>query len=170
MRSILKTLILLWAVVSPSVGAAQIRDSQPTRAQLFSTQEVMEFTLEAPFEQLFAQARQQPEFSVVGSLKYGPADHQAVIDGIQISTRGNTSLQETECEYPKLKLRFGDTSRLVGSPFAGISGVKIGTHCGERADDDFTAGFGRLANEKAVQREAFVYRLLNALEIPTLLA
>ena len=92
---------------------------------------------------------------------------EATIDGV-VSVRGRTSKRETECAFPKLKLRFPAGS---GSPmFGNLKAVKIGTHCGELPDGQLTPKFGRWANEKAPPREAFVYRLLEAVQVPSLKA
>lgn len=130
----------------------------------------LELTLAAPFETLFASTDAEPDHIVVGTLSYrDPLSGEAVsLSGVAVSTRGNTSRQSRECSFPKLKLGFEDAP--AGSVFEGIDSIKIGTHCGERADDELTPKFGRLANEKAPHREALVYRLLRAVSVPTLLA
>jgi hypothetical protein len=46
--------------------------------------------------------------------------------------------------------------------------MRIGTHCGEASDEALSPKYGRLANEKSPQREALVYRLLQAADVPTL--
>jgi hypothetical protein len=48
--------------------------------------------------------------------------------------------------------------------------LKVGTHCADRPDGELTAKYGRWPNEKAVHREAFIYRLLDAMQVPTLKA
>jgi hypothetical protein len=67
-----------------------------------------------------------------------------------------------------LKLHF--TTPPSDGPFAGISSLKIGTHCGDSSGDTLTAKFGRLPNEQSPYREAFIYRLLDVLQVPTLKA
>jgi hypothetical protein len=87
---------------------------------------------------------------------------------VTITLRGNTSRRESECPFPKLKVQLPDG---VDAPlFAGMSAIKIGTHCGEAPDEGVTAKFGRLPNEHSPTRELFVYRLLEALGVPTLKA
>src|SRR5207248_1200706 len=44
------------------------------------------------------------------------------------------------------------------------------THCGESKDNTVTARFGRLPNERSPYREAFAYRLLETVGVPTLRA
>jgi hypothetical protein len=58
----------------------------------------------------------------------------------------------------------------AGTVFDGVDALKLGTHCGDRAEDALTPKYGRLANEQAPPREALVYRLLQAAGVPTLLA
>ena len=47
--------------------------------------------------------------------------------------------------------------------------IKVGTHCGERPDTQRTPK-GRLANDKTPHREAFVYRVLEIVGVPSLKA
>src|SRR5262249_5025705 len=46
----------------------------------------------------------------------------------------------------------------------------IGTHCGDGPDDVLSPRWGRLRNEHSPLREAFAYRLLEALHVPSLKA
>src|SRR5262249_34306613 len=102
-----------------------------------------------------------------GSISYKDAStgKNVTIDGVELSVRGRTSKRETECRFPKLKLRFRDAESVKGSIFSGMKAVKIGTHCGDQADGDLTQRFGRWANEKAPVREALIYRLLDVLGV-----
>jgi hypothetical protein len=54
--------------------------------------------------------------------------------------------------------------------FDGVTSVKIGTHCGDGPDDVLSERWGRLQNENSPIREAFIYRLLEALGVPALKA
>ena len=74
---------------------------------------------------------------------------------VAVSVRGHTSRRETECTFPKLKLKLKE----AGS-------IKIGTHCGEAADEQLIPKYGRLSNEKSPHREALVYDLLRAVDAP----
>jgi hypothetical protein len=115
-------------------------------------------TLEAPLQQLFAKGDEDENFSVPGRLSYkDPSSGADVQRDAQVSVRGHTSRRETECTFPKLKLKFKEGNEL-----------KIGTHCGESADNALSAKYGRLANEKSPYREGLVYRLLQAADVPTL--
>ena len=118
----------------------------------------MALTLEAPLQELFAKGSEDEKFSVPGRVSYkDPSSGVDVRREATVSVRGHTSRRETECTFPKLKLTFKEGDEL-----------KIGTHCGESSDEALSPKYGRLANEKSPQREALVYRLLQAAEVPTL--
>jgi hypothetical protein len=150
----------------------ELHAEQAATNALFSSYDLLEVTLEGPFQELFLKAQQDPDFAVPGSLTYADAKtgQRTTIDGVRISTRGHTSRRESECEFPKLKLQFDDGPDGESSPFAGMKNLKLGTHCGERPDGTLSARYGRWANEKAPHREAFVYRLLDAVNVPSLQA
>jgi hypothetical protein len=136
---------------------------------LFSTDRTVELTLEAPLQEIFDKGASDDKFTAKGVLSYRDPERGSavVIPEVAVSVRGHTSKRETECSFPKLKLEFGDKSARDASIFSGLDRVRIGTHCGENAGEELTRGFGRLANEKSPVREAFVYRLLGAMEVPT---
>ena len=52
--------------------------------------------------------------------------------------------------------------------FAGTGALKFGTHCADLPGEQLTRRYGRLANQQAPLREALVYALLDAVEVPTL--
>jgi hypothetical protein len=140
------------------------------RAGFFSTYQPIEVTVEAPFDDLTARARQNPDYAVEGKVAFMDAGGKRVtMEHVQVSTRGHTSLRESECDFPKLKLDFSQASNVQGSPFAGLKQLKIGTHCSSRPDGQ-SGKYGRWANDKATHREAFVYRLLDVMKVPTLKA
>src|SRR5262249_4790065 len=127
--------------------------------------------LKAPFNDLFRHARTDEEYEVTGTLTYHDNERPVIIDGVTIGVRGNTSRQENECPFPKLKVRLPDAAaRRAAPPFDGPSSIKIGTHCGEAPDDGITIKYGRLPNEHSPAREVFVYRLLEAVGMPALKA
>lgn len=135
---------------------------------LFSSYGPLSVELKAPFGDLFANARDDNDYAVSGSLSYSDANGaRPTIEHIVVGLRGHTSRRETECSFPKLKLSVGSDS---GDPLFGDGKtVKVGTHCDDK-DDGLTPRFGRLANERSPWREAFAYRLLDALGVPTLKA
>ncbi len=140
---------------------------------LFSARTTLDLTLKAPLREVFEQAQDKDNFSARGELGYRDpgSGSDVVISGVELSVRGHTSRRESECPFPKLKLAFGKKeTRRDESIFAGMEGLRIGTHCGENEGEELTSKFGRLANEKSPLREAFVYRLLEAMGVPTLRA
>jgi hypothetical protein len=115
-------------------------------------------TIDAPLEELFQKGAEDEKVSVPGRVTYkDPGSGADVTREAQVSVRGHTSRRETECTFPKLKLKFKEGDVL-----------RIGTHCGEAADETLSAKYGRLANEKSPQREGLAYRLLQAADVPTL--
>jgi hypothetical protein len=137
--------------------------------RIFSSDSTVAFTLEAPLGDLFAAAAADPDAAVAGRIAYADPDGRTmVLRGVRVSVRGHTSQSESECPFPKLALRFDDDPPR-DSPFARLSALKIGTHCGDSAGDRLTRN-NRLPNERSPHREAFVYRVLDVLGIPTLKA
>jgi hypothetical protein len=147
--------VLLFAVLSTST--------------VFSGDQPLRLGLDAPFNDLFDHAKDDT-YSVIGTLTVTEEDRKTTVDGVRIVLRGNTSKLESECQFPKLKLDFPRDRDAALGPLAGLSSLKIGTHCGEETGDRLTQKFGRLANQRSPFREAFVYRLLAALDVPTLQA
>ena len=139
---------------------------------LFSAYDVVDVSIEAPFDELFSAADDNPDYSIKGVVSYADkaSGKQIVIEDVDVSVRGRTSKRESECSFPKLKLRFDASDALDSSVFRGMKAVKIGTHCGETSGDELTTRFGRLANEKSPVREAFVYRLFDVVGVSSLAA
>jgi len=159
----LAVVVALTALASTPASAA------PGPAPLFASADVLPLTLEAPFNDLFEHARTNETYAVSGKLSYTHAGRSITVDGVKITLRGNTSRRETECAFPKLKVQL--PANVDGGPLvAAGDSLKLGTHCGEAADDKLTVKFGRLPNERSPLREAFVYRLLEAVGVPTLKA
>ena len=125
---------------------------------LLNGNDALAVKIEAPLQELFDKGSEDEKFSVPGRVSYkDPVSGADVTRDAQVSVRGHTSRKETECSFPKLKLKFTEGQE-----------IRIGTHCGEAADDTLSAKYGRLANEKSPQREALAYRLLQAAGVPTL--
>ena len=138
---------------------AQPPQEEHKRTRLLEGTTPVALTLEAPLQDLFARGAEDEAVTVPGTLRFkDPATGADVeLPGIDVSVRGHTSRRETECTFPKLKLKL-----------KGAGSIKIGTHCGEAQDDALSAKYGRLSNEKSPHREALVYKLLEAAAAPTL--
>lgn len=158
---------LLPFVLAVSVSAARLDGPR-----VFTSFAPVELKLEAPLQRLFEKGIEDEAFSVPGVLSYrdGTNAQDVVVPDLEVSVRGNTSKREQECPFPKLKIKFKNTEARDRSMFAGLSGLRIGTHCGENPGEELTVKYGRLANEKSPWREAFVYRALHTVGVPTLAA
>ena len=159
---------LLAAIVLAGASTALTRAAG---ADIFSGDSPAILTVTAPFSDLFARAKSDSDYQVKGQLTWsdGGGSNPVTLDGVMFSERGHTSRQASECDFPKLKVDLS-AARRSGTPFDGLSTFKLGTHCGERGDDELTPRYGRLSNQRAPVREAMVYRMLRAAGIPTLLA
>src|SRR5262245_31248142 len=126
---------------------------------LLAGDDTIQLTLEAPLGRLFERGQTDENFTVPGTLTYTDArtGEPITLRDVVVSARGHSSRRETECTFPKLKLKIA----------AGV-GLKIGTHCGETDDGTLSAKYGRLSNERSPHREALAYRLLEAAGVPTL--
>lgn len=161
------------ALLLASIGLlrpVQARAADPV--PLFADDAPVELTVRAPLRELFAAGTKDDKYSVAATVEYADpsASTRVAIKNAQLSLRGHTSKRETECVFPKLKLTFPAGAVSEGSLFAGLSALRIGTHCGEAPGEELTPEFGRLANERSPLREVFVYRLLEAVGVPTLKA
>jgi hypothetical protein len=155
---LMRAVVLLTAVLAvqaqPQHGATKL-------PSLLEGEAPIALTLEAPLQELFAKGTEDENVTVPATLRFkDPASGSDVeLADLQLNVRGHTSRRETECTFPKLKLKL-----------KGAGSIKIGTHCGEADGESLTAKYGRLANELSPWREALVYQLLHAAEAPTLRA
>ena len=163
----MRNALLAAIVITSCASTAQMRASG---SGIFAGDSPAVLTVTAPLSDLFTQAKSDSDYKVRGQLTWSDGGSSPVtIDGVIFSERGHTSRQTSECAFPKLKVDLS-SARRSGTPFDGLKGFKLGTHCGERGDDELTPRYGRLTNQRAPLREAMVYRMLHAAGIPTLLA
>ena len=149
-------LLTLLVILSPGGRAAPPADTP----DFLDGDTTATLTLEAPLKDLFERGAEDENVAVPGTVTFKDASGKDVVfRDVKVSVRGHTSRREAECTFPKLKLKFPDKASL-----------KIGTHCGENAGETLSTKYGRLANELSPRREALVYRLLHAVEAPTLRA
>jgi len=149
--ALVATALLLSSAATPALQKAGQTD-------FLSGNDALALTIEAPIQELFEKGSEDEKFSVPGRVTYkDPSSGADVTRDAVVSVRGHTSRRETECTFPKLKLKFKEGDVL-----------RIGTHCGEAADETLSAKYGRMANERSPQRELLAYRLLQAAEVPTL--
>jgi hypothetical protein len=149
-------------LIAAAVAATALEAQQPAKLpSLLDGTTLVELKLEAPLQQLFERGSDDDTISVPGtvSFKDPKTGEDVVLHDVAVSVRGHTSRRETECTFPKLKLKL-----------KGAGSLKIGTHCGESPDGTLTEKYGRLANEKAPLREALAYRMLASAAVPSLRA
>ena len=156
--SLVSFLLLSGQSLQPTAQPVQ-QATGPKLDALLSGSDVISIKLEAPITELLEKGVEDEKFSVTGTLSYKDPKTGAdvVLPGVAVSVRGNTSKRETECTFPKLKLKL-----------AGSRSVKIGSHCGDATDDTLSPKYGRLQNEKSPHREALAYQLLRAADVPVL--
>lgn len=151
------------AFLFAALAAISARPAQPADSltALLDGTSPVELRLEAPLQRLFATGSEDERVSVPATVSFKDprTGTDLVLHDVAVSVRGHTSRRETECTFPKLKLKL-----------KGAGSIKIGTHCGESADNQLTQKYGRLANERSPQREALAYQMLEAAGVPTLRA
>ena len=154
MRAVAVLVAVLTVQAQPQHGSVKL-------PSLLEGDDAIALTLEAPLQELFTKGTEDENVTVPATLRFkDPASGTDVeLVDLELNVRGHTSRRETECTFPKLKLKH-----------KGAGSIKIGTHCGEADGETLTAKYGRLANETSPWREALVYRLLHAAEAPTLRA
>lgn len=145
----------------------------PSPSPLFQTTKTVNATLTADFTKLWSkrhlvpppgnQTDLNPEAFVQGTLTYtDDSGKESAPLPVELRVRGNSS--RDDCEFPKLRLEFGDTE-LKDTIFDGASSVKIGTHC---ADIEGNSGrYQRLRNQKEPHREVALYQIVEALGVPS---
>src|SRR6188474_2321096 len=144
MRAVAVLVAVLAVQAQPQQGSAKL-------PSLLEGEGPIALTLQAPLQELFAKGDEDENVAVPATLRFkDPASGADVeLADLQLNVRGHTSRRETECTFPKLKLKL-----------KGAGSIKIGTHCGEAAGEALTTKYGRLQNEKSPYREALVYKLL----------
>ena len=136
--------------------AAQAQEETPLaspqqRAALFSSHDIIELTIEAPFKKVFRERSQEPDqFPAV--LWYLDADGEKVSIDLKINTRGRFRLRKRTCNFPPIRLDFPKDD-VGGTIMAGQNRVKLVTHCQDKRDD----------YEQYVLQEYLIYRMYNLL-------
>src|SRR5687768_1995359 len=92
--------VLLTFSISASWGGAQ---NDRAVSGLFGAPSVLEAAIEAPFANLIANGRKDTDYAVMGTVRLAdPATGRTTaVENVKITTRGHTSLRESECDFPK---------------------------------------------------------------------
>ena len=141
-----------WVFVSPSIAATQ-QDHTTSRefGVLFSSDELLSLTIEAPLRSIFRQ-REQESDDHDAVLRYAQGDGTEVVLDIGLRTRGKFRLQRSTCRFPPLRVNI-KTGQAENTVFEGEDKLKLVTHCQTN----------RPEYEQYVLREYLVYRLYNLL-------
>ncbi len=140
------TLLFASSIVAQSEQPAAVPPSP-----LFSSNELLELTIEAPFETVFKE-REQESFDHPALLKYAADDGSLDSVTIEVKTRGKFRLDRRTCNFPPIRVDFPRDS-MDNTVFEGQNQLKLVTHCQN----------GRSEYEQQVLLEYLVYRMLNVL-------
>jgi hypothetical protein len=133
----------------PSAALGPASDSQ-TQNGLFSSHELIEFSLEANWDELDDDREQESEERPGRVLLSGPGGEEHAIP-IQLRTRGIFRLKKSTCTFPPFRLNF-PSEGTEGTVFQGQDKIKLVDHCRDR--DNF---------EQNVLEEYLAYRIYNVL-------
>lgn len=114
---------------------------------LFQSTEALSVVIELPAREILRNADRRP--TVPGQLRFTDADGAEVILDVELTTRGNSRLEQ--CSYPPLKLDL-KRSQVVSTTFAGQNKLKLVTQCS-----------GSAASLRYLDQEYIVYRTYNLL-------
>jgi hypothetical protein len=134
------------APVTPEETATAKRRTE----RLFGSDEPLEFTLTGDFKATFKSRDTLTVKTTKATLTVKDSSGNPVAIPVEISPRGHFRLRADICNFPPIRLILPKDG-LKGTPFAGQSSLKLGTHCNMR-DKDFA--------EYPV-REHAVYEVLN---------
>lgn len=148
---------------SASAQPREVGDADTDRiAPVWRNTTVLDVRLEGELKTLISKAQDpNAKFKVPGRLSYRDTQGTEHELDVQIEARGKSSRKD--CAFPKLELKF--SSPTENTLFARTKKIKIGTHCGEQ--DGWSDENGRLKNQLSPHREALVYRILEALGLPS---
>lgn len=139
------------AVVVGIVAAAGPRIVSAQEVPLFSSHDVVSFTIRAPFEDIFEHRGEESEEYPGMVLMRRESGESDTLD-VDIRTRGRTRLTKRICRFPPLRLDFPKDS-VAGTLFESQNRLKLVTHC----QDD------REQYEQYVLLESLIYRIYNTL-------
>ncbi|MCH7682481.1 MAG: hypothetical protein IIB35_02055 [Gemmatimonadetes bacterium] len=139
-------------LAGPAVQAQETPLASPREpTALFSSHDIIELTIEAPFKKVFRERSQEPEqFPAV--LGYVDASGEKVSIDLKINTRGRFRLRKRTCNFPPIRLDLPKNS-VGGTIMAGQNRIKLVTHCQDKRDD----------YEQYVLQEYLIYRMYNLL-------
>jgi len=141
--------------------------SEVERQKLFTNEQLMELTIEAPFsgkelrpgsEYVDAVTMGETEFVLApGRLILTKSNGEKVEMDIQLKLRGMDRVMN--CAFPPLKLNFKKTNKQVQetTEFQNIQGLKLVTHCDRYSQSEDDEEYLRVS-KNALHQEYFVYK------------
>lgn len=135
---------------------AALRAQPATPDPLFSSDELLNITLTAPFRQIDRERDKKAEYA--GALSYTDSEGAPVVLNIKLQVRGNYRLDPKICRYSQLWLNIR-TGQAEGTLFENQDKLKLVMQC---RDNDRYAGY--IARE---QQAYVMYRRLSALSLGT---
>ncbi|NIM51820.1 MAG: hypothetical protein GTN62_12755 [Gemmatimonadales bacterium] len=120
-------------------------------APLFSSQELLHFTLIADLKQLKKDRSEDSEYRPVRIVLGTAGDTSRTLE-LKVKTRGVFRLQRRTCDFPPLLLNF-PSEATAGTVFDGQDKVKLVTHCNQKRNE----------YEQYVIQEYLLYRIYNLL-------
>ncbi len=156
------------------------------QTELFFQDKPMSVVLKAPFTKLLQQRQQVAGTADEIKSKTIPLPGTLILLSeignpvteipVQVDLRGHTSLLESQCDFPKLKIIFrnykksenAEVDPTLKTIFSNTEKLDLGTHCSVRGG--FSPQLYRSWTGTSPHREALAYRLLNELGVPTLKA
>ena len=147
MWSMKSGLLLVSVTLTAAVAPRPTADRQ---GELFASNDLIEFTLEADWKELDWDRDQESPERPGRVLWMTPAGDEIAVP-IQLNTRGIFRLKKGTCAFPPFRLGF-PVEGAEGTVFHGQGKLKLVTHCRDR--DDY---------EQNVLEEYLVYRIYNLL-------
>ena len=139
-------LFVMWsALVATSAAATAAAKVDP----LFTSHDVLEVTLTAPFRSMSRDRDEEPE-ERLGTLAYTFGDESQSI-AIGIRPRGKSRRDRNVCNFPPLRLNL-PKGELKGTLFAKQNKLKLVSHCKQSEN-----------HQQILLREYLAYRLFNLL-------
>jgi hypothetical protein len=135
----------------PDEAKLEEKRKEAETRRLFRSHETLAFTLTADFGAVQRDRNPQSEKTFPGTIGWTNDDGAAMSAPVLVRTRGNSRRKPQVCSFAPLRIEF-DKARMKGTPFAGHSALKLGTHCRESGE-----------YEQYVLREYAVYRVFNLL-------
>ena len=145
-------MLLMTPVLEAQVDttADSLRTAAET-APLFSSHDLLELRIEAPFNTIFEDRGQESEYHP-GILSYVDDSGDSVVFDIRARTRGHFRLQRRTCSFPNLHINF-HRQQVENTVFAGLNRVSIVAHCQDTKDE----------YEQFTLQEYLIYRTFNEL-------